>query len=165
MENIDMDGDIIFPPIEEFVELIMDHFKLKNLMKHKKTKSQPEKICWLTKYLGQQNKQNTTTQSKKERKSETIDISVLTTDERMTMMKKGLCFNCGRQGHLARNCNGKLKKDDMSKSKKNDGEVYVFLQRLLKKEKGTPQKKKTLITKNKNNHQILLELFGMKTKE
>jgi hypothetical protein len=33
-----------------------------------------------------------------------MDVDALTTEKKEEMMKKGLCFTCGDQGHLSRNC-------------------------------------------------------------
>ena len=33
-----------------------------------------------------------------------MDIDAMTTEQREEAMKKGLCFGCGKQGHLGRDC-------------------------------------------------------------
>ena len=33
-----------------------------------------------------------------------MDIDAMTTEQRDEVMKKGLCFGCGKQGHLSRDC-------------------------------------------------------------
>ena len=34
----------------------------------------------------------------------TMDIDAMTTKQRDEAMKKGLCFGCGKQGHLSKDC-------------------------------------------------------------
>ena len=36
-------------------------------------------------------------------------LGTLTIEQRMEMMKKGLCFGCGKHGHLSRDCLDKKK--------------------------------------------------------
>ena len=38
-----------------------------------------------------------------------MDIDAMTTEQRDEAMKKGLCFRCGKQGHLSRDCPTKKK--------------------------------------------------------
>ena len=33
-----------------------------------------------------------------------MDIDTMTTEQREEAMKKGLCFGCGKQGHLSKDC-------------------------------------------------------------
>ena len=33
-----------------------------------------------------------------------MDVDALSTEKREEAMRKGLCFGCGEQGHLSRNC-------------------------------------------------------------
>ena len=33
-----------------------------------------------------------------------MDINAMSTEQRDEAMKKGLCFGCGKQGHLSRDC-------------------------------------------------------------
>ena len=38
-----------------------------------------------------------------------MDIDAMTTEQQDEAMKKGLCFGCGKQGHLSRDCPTKKK--------------------------------------------------------
>ena len=38
-----------------------------------------------------------------------MDVDVLSVDKREEMMKKGLCFGCGKPGHLNKDCPDKRK--------------------------------------------------------
>ena len=60
-------------------------------------------------------KKSTNNEKKKEEKSgrrwtfqrkdpNAMDIDAMTTEQRDEAMKKGLCFGCGKQGHLSRDC-------------------------------------------------------------
>ena len=60
-------------------------------------------------------KKSSTNNEKKEEKSgrrwtfqrkvpNAMDIDAMTTEQRDEAMKKGLCFGCGKQGHLSRDC-------------------------------------------------------------
>ena len=42
------------------------------------------------------------------------DPDALSTERRMEMMKKGLCFGCGKEGHLSRDCEEKKEKPTAS---------------------------------------------------
>ena len=48
-----------------------------------------------------------------------MDVDAMTTEERTEAMKKGLCFGCGKHGHLNRDClNKKGKKEEKKEEKK-----------------------------------------------
>ena len=48
-----------------------------------------------------------------------MDVNAMTTEERAEAMKKGLCFGCGKHGHLNRDCpNKKGKKEEKKEEKK-----------------------------------------------
>jgi Ty3 transposon capsid-like protein/Zinc knuckle len=46
---------------------------------------------------------------RKEKDPNAMDVDALTLEKRNEMMKKGLCFGCGEQGHLSRDCPKKKK--------------------------------------------------------
>ena len=48
----------------------------------------------------------------------TMDIDVLTAEERTSLMKKGTCFRCKKQGHLSRDCLNEEKKIKPEKEEK-----------------------------------------------
>jgi hypothetical protein len=43
-----------------------------------------------------------------------MDIDFMTTEERATLMRQGLCFRCKKRGHLARDCNEKVEQKKWS---------------------------------------------------
>ena len=45
-----------------------------------------------------------------------MEIDTLSVEKRAEMMKKGLCFGCGKAGHLNRDCEEKKKKATTSSS-------------------------------------------------
>ena len=76
----------------------------------------------------------------------TMDIDTMTTEQREEAMKKGLCFGCGKQGHLSRDCLMKKKPTtsstppsyastwaltSMNKKKMNGKELYAHIQGLM----------------------------------
>jgi hypothetical protein len=58
-----------------------------------------------------------------------MDIDFMTTEERETLMKQGLCFRCKKRGHLARDCNEKAEKKKWSLK-----ELKTGIQALTKEE-------------------------------
>ena len=48
----------------------------------------------------------------------TMDIDSMTTEQRAEAMKKGLCFGCGKRGHLNRDCPEKKEKKEEKKEEK-----------------------------------------------
>ena len=48
----------------------------------------------------------------------TMDIDILTAEERSELMRKGTCFRCKAQGHLSRDCPNKGKKIEPKKEEK-----------------------------------------------
>ena len=50
------------------------------------------------------------------RDPDAMDVDALSDEKRAEMMKKGLCFNCGKPGHLSRDCEEKKKKPTTSTS-------------------------------------------------
>ena len=47
-----------------------------------------------------------------------MDVDSMTVKQRAEAMKKGLCFRCGKHGHLSKNCPDKTKKDKLKKEEK-----------------------------------------------
>lgn len=41
---------------------------------------------------------------KKERDPNAMDVDAMNVERRDEMMKKGLCFKCGKPGHISKNC-------------------------------------------------------------
>ena len=65
----------------------------------------------------------------------TMDIDVLTTDQRTELIKKGAYFNCRVVGHLSRDCPNKKKKEEPKKEEKKKWKgqelaTYVWAQML-----------------------------------
>ena len=44
-----------------------------------------------------------------------MDIDAMTTEQRAEAMKKGLCFGCGKRGHLNKDCPDKKEKKEEKK--------------------------------------------------
>ena len=44
-----------------------------------------------------------------------MDIDSMTTEQRAEAMKKGLCFGCGKRGHLKKDCPEKKEKKEEKK--------------------------------------------------
>ena len=49
-----------------------------------------------------------------------MDINSMTTEQRAEAMKKGLCFRCGKQGHLNRDCPDKKGKKPVEKKEEKE---------------------------------------------
>ena len=47
-----------------------------------------------------------------------MDVDSMTVEQRAEAMKKGLCFRCGKHGHLSKDCPDKKKKDEPKKEEK-----------------------------------------------
>lgn len=62
-----------------------------------------------------------------------MDIDVMTTDKRTSLMKQGLCFRCEEKGHLARDC--KKAKKNAPPQKRNIQDIHAVLATLNKEEK------------------------------
>ena len=79
-----------------------------------------------------------------------MDVDAMTTEKRATLMKKGACFICEKPGHLARDHNEFVRKENAKKEytwgstsykpkKKNISEIHALLQSL------SPQESKELL--------------------
>jgi hypothetical protein len=55
-----------------------------------------------------------------------MDIDILTTEQREDMMRKGLCFGCGKPGHIGKNCPDK-KKPTSAPKKMNGKELLAHI--------------------------------------
>ena len=58
-----------------------------------------------------------------------MDIDAPSTEQREEAMKKGLCFGCGKQGHIGKNCPDKKKPTSVTK-KMNRKELHAHIQSL-----------------------------------
>ena len=47
-----------------------------------------------------------------------MDVDSMTVEQRAEAMKKGLCFRCGKNGHLSKDCPDKKKKEEPKKDEK-----------------------------------------------
>ena len=55
-----------------------------------------------------------------------MDIDALSTEQQEEAMKKGLCFGCGKQRHIGKNCPDKKKPTSVPK-KMNRKELYAYI--------------------------------------
>lgn len=84
---------------------------------------------------------NRNTRTTRERNDpDAMDIDVMSTEKRFTLMKKGLCFICEKPGHLAKEHKDKNfgieRKDETKISKKKDlRKLHTYLQTLTREEK------------------------------
>ena len=61
-----------------------------------------------------------------------MDIDSMSTEQRAKAMKKGLCFGCGKQGHLNKDCPDKTgKKKEGEKKKWTSKELQVHIRALF----------------------------------
>ena len=74
---------------------------------------------------------------------DTMDIDAMSTEKRITLMKKGACFICEKPRHMAHDHNKYVKKTRKESApgttssppkKRNINEIHAFLQGLLNKE-------------------------------
>src|ERR1700689_5642075 len=49
---------------------------------------------------------------RKEKDPNAMDVDAMSVEKRQEMMRKGQCFNCGKQGHLSRDCPEKKERND-----------------------------------------------------
>lgn len=69
-----------------------------------------------------------------------MDVNRLSVEEQRDYMKKGLCFRCGRRGHLSKECpkknSGEIKKTDLPKGGKDTAtRIRAMLQELPENER------------------------------
>ena len=55
-----------------------------------------------------------------------MDIDILSTEQQEEVMKKGLCFGCGKQGHISKNCPDEKKPTSVPK-KMNGKELHAHI--------------------------------------
>jgi Ty3 transposon capsid-like protein/Zinc knuckle len=60
------------------------------------------------------------------RDPDAMDVDTLTAEKREEMMKKGLCFGCGKPGHISKNCPDK----DATRKKMNGKELLAHIRSL-----------------------------------
>ena len=80
---------------------------------------------------------------KEKKDDDTMDIDAMSTEKRITLMKKGACFICEKPGHMARDHNEYVKKTrkesargttSSPQKKRNINEIHALLQGLSTKE-------------------------------
>ena len=87
-------------------------------------------------YFG--NRNNRTTRERKD--PDAMDVDAMSTEKRVTLMKKGLCFICEKPGHLAKEHKDKNfgvdKKEETKTPKRRDlRKLHTYLQALTREEK------------------------------
>ena len=63
-----------------------------------------------------------------------MDVDAMTTEQRTEAMKKGLCFRCGKHGHLNKDCPDKKGKKEEKKDEKKkwtSKELQMHMQALF----------------------------------
>ena len=68
---------------------------------------------------------------RKEKDPNAMDVDAMTTEKRDEAMRKGLCFGCGKPGHLNRDCPDR-KKTPYQPKKMNGKELYAHIRSLTK---------------------------------
>jgi hypothetical protein len=90
-------------------------------------------------YFGNRNTQaNRTTRERKD--PDAMDIDAMSTEKRVALMKKGLCFICEKPGHLAkehkdRNFGVEKKEETKTPKRKDLRKLHTYLQALTREEK------------------------------
>ena len=69
-----------------------------------------------------------------------MDVDVMSTEKRVTLMKKGLCFICEKPGHLAKehkdkNFGVERKEESKNPKRKDLRKLHTYLQALTREEK------------------------------
>jgi Ty3 transposon capsid-like protein len=67
-----------------------------------------------------------------ERDPNAMDVDAMTTEERDTMMRQGLCFGCHKPGHISKNCPNRNRKSPPPPQKKMKGkELHAHVRALM----------------------------------
>ena len=54
-----------------------------------------------------------------------MDIDSMTTEQRAEALKKGLCFGCGKRGHLNRDCPDKKGREEKKEERKEEKKKWT----------------------------------------